>query len=232
MPQSKPLTQHLLSLDPQSLHHATHAPFLTKAATASLPAPIARTWLAQDRLYALNYANFVAALLAKVAIPSTSNRTQTLNWRIADCLIDCLTNIKTEVQLFEDVAAAQAWSEVLDETTPNEATRDYQGLFAAACAPNASLLKGMVALWATEECYLRAWSGAAENLSKGEARDDDVMAKTFIPNWSSKEFGQFVGVLRELVDEMGVDIGEGERRECEGVWRWTLTVEKEFWPDV
>jgi len=229
--QTPSLTQYLLGLDPSGLHAATHHPFLTKAATGTLPAATAQSWLSQDRLYALSYTNFAAGLLCKVAIPSNSNRTATLGRRTADALIDCLANIKHEVELFEDVAARRGWSAVLDDARPNAVTLAYRNVFAGAAQPSASLLKGLVTLWATEECYLRAWSGAAKDM-KGGADESDVMRSVFIPNWSSDEFVAFVKVLADLVDDMGNGIDEEQRRECEDAWRVVLTVEKEFWPDV
>jgi thiaminase len=239
MSSNKSLTQHLLSLDPAALHHATHAPFLSKAATSTLPASIARSWLAQDRLYALSYVTFAATLLSKVRIPTPSNRLETLEWRIADSLIAALTSIKDEIKLFEDVAKDQGWSDVLDATVPDRATREYQGLFATAAGPNASVLRGLVVLWATEECYLRAFSGAAETMGKdggGEKghreEGSNVMAKTFIPNWSSKEFQEVVAGLKGLVDELGKTVGEEEWRDAEGDFSWVLRVEKDFWPKV
>lgn len=232
MPSQRPsLTQHLLSLDPAGLHAATTHPFLTAAASGTLPAATTQTWLAQDRLYALSYTTFAATLLTKVRIPTCSARVSTLQWRIADALIASLAAITREVALFEDVAAARGWSGVFDEARAGAATRAYRGVFAAAAQPAASLLVGLVTLWATEECYLRAWAGAAKEL-KGEVGEEDVMAKVFIPNWSSEEFAAFVKVLAGLVDELGEDVGEDERRECEDAWRVVLEVEKEFWPDV
>jgi len=116
MAQQQYLTQHLLALNPTALQDATQHPFLKQAATGTLPSKAAISWLAQDRLYALSYVNFVSALLAKVQVPSSSNRTSTLQWRIADALIECLVNIKRELQLFEDVAKDQGWSHIFDES--------------------------------------------------------------------------------------------------------------------
>lgn len=116
MAQQQSLTQHLLSLNPTAIREATQHPFLKHAATGTLPSKAAISWLAQDRLYALSYVNFVSALLAKVRIPSSSNRTATPQWRTADALIECLLNIKNELQLFEDVAKNQGWSHIFDES--------------------------------------------------------------------------------------------------------------------
>lgn len=116
MAQQQSLTQHLLSLNPTALREATQHPFLKQAATGILPVPAAISWLAQDRLYALSYVNFVSALLAKIRIPFSSERTSTSQWRTADALIECLVNIKNELQLFEDTAKSQGWSHIFDET--------------------------------------------------------------------------------------------------------------------
>ena len=110
------LTQHLLTLYPTKIREATQHPFLKQAATGTLPSQAAISWLAQDRLYALSYINFVSALLTKLRIPSSSNRTSTLQWRITDTLIECLVNIKNELQLFEDAAKNQGWSHIFDES--------------------------------------------------------------------------------------------------------------------
>lgn len=114
MVEQQSLTEHLLAFNPDAIREATQHPFLKQAATGTLPSQSAISWLAQDRLYALSYVNFVSALLAKLQIPSCSNRTSTLQWRTADALIECLVNIKNELQLFEDVAKNQGWSHIFD----------------------------------------------------------------------------------------------------------------------
>jgi thiaminase len=87
----------------------------------------------------------------------------------------------------------------------------------------------MVTLWATEVCYLKAWSWARDQLVQN---GEDVMREVFIPNWSSEEFEGFVKRLGNLVDEMGRAAEEEEVRECEEVWEMVVWVEKGFWPDV
>jgi len=133
--------------------------------------------------------------------------------------------------------------EVLGTARPTVQTQAYKDLFAGAGQPAASLLKGMVTLWATEKCYLLAWSYAASQVPKdlGE-KSRDVMQSVFIPNWSSKEFEDFVMVLEELIDDMWRDEsrkGNGvEAQErflgaegLEEVWRQVLWAEKGFWPE-
>ena len=102
---SKPqsLTTHPLNLDTQAFNSATQHPFLRLAGTSSLPSSNLLSWLVQDRLYALSYVSFIGSLISKTSLSSTSDRTQTLQWRVADLLIDALQNIRRELGLFEEV---------------------------------------------------------------------------------------------------------------------------------
>lgn len=224
------LTSHLLSLDLSALTAATTHPFLPAAATSRLHLSELKAWLAQDRLYALSYTNFIGSLLASLSVPSTSMRASTIEWRTADLLIDSLINIRREMQLFEDTAKIEGYLEEICAAEPEVQTRAYQDLFAGATARGRGSLVGLTVLWATEECYLRAWRFAREAIT-GEG-EGDVMQRVFIPNWSSDEFAEFVARIGGLVDEWGKHCTERERRECEVAWRQVLWAEKNFWPDV
>ena len=239
------LTSHLLQLDKQGLHQATTHPFLTAAATSSLPTGQLKQWLAQDRLYAMSYTNFMGELLAKCRIPTSADRESTLSWRAVDLLIDCLTNIRNEIHLFEKHAADENWLQDICSaaaTVPERPTRCYQDLFAGATAQGRPLLVGLTVLWATEECYLRAWRFARDRMdeharsSSSDLKSGDVMQRVFIPNWSSDEFETFVRRIGGLVDEMcaqdGVEEGGWVWRECEAAWRQVIWIEHEFWPKV
>jgi len=230
------LTAHLLHLDDAALKEATQHPFLEAAATHSLPLEYLKAWLAQDRLYALAYTNFIGALVAKVQIPTTADRETTLEWRAADLLIDCLINIRREAKMFEETAEAEGWLEEICNAQPSVHTRAYQDLFAGAAAPAKPLIVGLAVLWATEECYLRAWKHAKSKMDQGlKAKEKDVMQRAFIPNWSSPEFEAFVRRIGNLVNKFGADrTGEDgwEWQECETAWRQVVWLEKEFWPDV
>ncbi|KAK6536422.1 hypothetical protein TWF281_000659 [Arthrobotrys megalospora] len=248
------LTTHLLTLDPTAYKSATEHPFLTVAATGTLPTTPLLQWLLQDRHYALTYISFIGALLSKLTIPTTSNRQTTLPWKITDTLIFSLTNIKTELALFDKVLKEEfGWSSQVEvEVLP--VTRAYKDLFAGAGSAKASLLEGMTVLWATERCYFDAWGfakrSAGDNKSttmsakvggkdcKDEDTDGkgDVMTRIFIPNWTSEDFKGFVDTLEELVngivEEEGVEKGSEIWRRCEEVWRQVLWLEEGFWPDL
>jgi thiaminase len=225
------LTDRLVSLDPAGLQSATQHPFLKQAGEDSFPEKALFEWLAQDRLYAISYVSFISQLLSKISIPTTSDRQETLEWRIASCLIDCLTNIRTEISLFEENANRKGWTQTMGEARPNLATQAYRDIFAGASQPSSSLLKGMVVLWATEKCYLMSWRYAAQCLeNSGGAKKDNILHEVFIPNWSSKEFEEFVDVLAKLVDEMGPRATSQDIIEAEESWKQILWAEFQFWP--
>lgn len=234
------LTSHLIALDPIALKTATNHPFLAAAATQNLPLDKLKQWLAQDRLYQMAYLSFIGKMLSMIGIPSGPDRETTLEWRAADLLIDCLTNIRREMQLFEDAARAEGWYDDLcgtadDPPQPSLQTRAYQDLFAGATAQGRPLIVGLTLLWATEECYLRSWRYAWTRMDLATpSKERDVMQRTFIPNWSSAEFEAFVRRIGGLVNRFGGFYEEGgwEWRECEIVWRQVVWCEREFWPKV
>lgn len=178
----------------------------------------------------------MASLLTKIPIPSTIDRETTLEWRAADMIIDCLNNIRNEMKMFEETAAAEEWLEDICDAPPSVQTRAYQDLFAGATAQGRPLVVGLVVLWATEECYLRAWRFAWSKMDQGlKPKEKDVMQRTFIPNWSSPEFEAFVRRIGNLVNKFGnerIEQDGWEWQECELAWRQVLWAEKEFWPEV
>lgn len=229
------LTSHLLHLDEKALKEATQHPFLEAAATSSLPEEQLKAWLGQDRLYQMSYINFIGVMLAEIGIPNGSDRADTLEWRAADLLIDCLTNIRQEIKMFEETAQAEGWLEDICGVEPSVQTRAYQDLFAGATAQGRPLIVGLTVLWATEECYLRAWRHAWSKMDQGKSpKEKDVMQRTFIPNWSSAQFEAFVRRIGGMVNKFGgyYDEGSFEWKECEIAFKQVMWAEREFWPKV
>lgn len=216
------LTSHLLHLDEKALKEATNHPFLEAAATQSLPPDKLKAWLGQDRLYQMAYIGFIGQMLTMIGIPTGTGRESSLEWRATDLLIDCLTNIRSEMKLFEDTAQAEGWLDDICNVQPSVQTRAYQDLFAGATAQGRPLIVGLTVLWATEESYLRAWRYAWSRMDQGmKAKEKNVMQRTFIPNWSSAEFEAFVRRIGGMVNKFGGYCEEGgyEWKECEIVFR-------------
>lgn len=104
-----PLTTHLQTLHTPLYKTATTHPFLTHAASGTLPKPLLAAWLSQDRLYAQSYIRFIGALLSKIRLPSHNPDSAKpgagmAEHRAVDVLVDALVNIRRELLFFGDVA--------------------------------------------------------------------------------------------------------------------------------
>jgi len=220
----KKLTDHLLAQNPDGFKSATNHPWLRLAGTSKLPTSALLAWLTQDRLYIFSYIPFMGNMLSKASIPSTSSREKSLEWRVADCFINALTNVRRELGMFEDILREHFdWKEGGEQATKE--TRAYQDMFAGAGAPNQSILIGMTALWATEKCYLEAWKYALSFKDEvPQDRKDHVLHTTLIPNWTCDEFEEFVICIEKLLDELAADIGQGSTEwiKCEQIWEQVL----------
>ncbi|KAL4795600.1 hypothetical protein BDV19DRAFT_167536 [Aspergillus venezuelensis] len=251
------LTTHLLTLHSSTLRRATNHPFLSLAGTGKLPKPLLAQWLSQDRLYAQTYVRFIGLLLSKVQLPSTptaegkkGNGELSIQEKILKVLIDALVNIQVELGFFE--ATAEEYGLDLNTKTPgqegfgpNEATQGYIDMFLSSAGEDSSLLVGLTVLWATEECYLRAWRYAQSFQSPSsqpgsQDADGGALREKFIPNWASKEFEEFVVKIGDVLDEfaaveLGGDLRKSEKaglEKCEGWWGEVVKLEVGFWPDV
>ncbi|KAL4897167.1 hypothetical protein BDV59DRAFT_169934 [Aspergillus ambiguus] len=249
------LTTHLPStLSPQK---ATTHPFLAAAGKGLLPATTLSQWLSQDRLYAQAYVRFIGLLLSKMqlpVVPTASSSPSEPTTRAVGILIDAVVNIQRELQFFEEVAREYTLDlncvpdSDPDPETETEAgggkakakfgpapiTHAYIDMFMAAGSPAVSVLEGLVVLWATEVCYLRAWRYAASFLGEAGGRDADggALRERFIPNWSSGEFEAFVEDIAQVVDVMGESADAEMVGRCERWWRQVVWLEERFWPEV
>ncbi|KAA6416333.1 MAG: hypothetical protein FRX48_01053 [Lasallia pustulata] len=243
------LTESLMDHDQEKYQAATQAPFLQAAGMGQVgKTPLSR-WLSQDRLYAQGYVRFIGMMLSKFKLPSAAH-TNRNSWYALDILISALTNIKRELLFFEDVA--QRYGLDLETPWPGEdsfgptpITRGYLDLFMNAASPAASLLEGMLLLWATEQCYYSAWLYALHSRSRqqqpideeAECTDADggALRRDFIPNWTSDEFRDFVLQIGDLVDELAAEEEELDRPKRTSymeVWKQVLWLEARFWPPL
>ncbi|TDZ40037.1 hypothetical protein C8035_v004932 [Colletotrichum spinosum] len=248
-----PLTPSLLSSSPDSYARATQSPFLASAAAGTLPAPIFARWLGNDRLYIHAYIRGVGRLLSILDLPDTvtaSTEEKLLQW-----LVDALVNVRREEHFFITTARGFGFDVELPSSSEGvvrredklEGLRRFEELFGGLQKGVGELgwLEGAVLLYATEKCYLDAWSGAREAFDEdgGQAAGgDDVVArehaKEFIWNWSSADFRQFVDALGAIIDEgfddivakHGEEVEEGLRQRALKVWHEVVSAEEHFWP--
>jgi thiaminase len=251
------LTSRLVSVSRPLFRAATQSPFLIAAGDGTLSKTKLSEWLSQDRLYAQAYIGFIGNLIVHVQLPTNhvpfSRHNSSIHWRIAHTLRASLDNIFRELKFFEDTA--QKYELDLEVSSreipfgPVQATTDYIILFKRFLLPvnnddlHASdqvLLNGLIVLWATEKCYLEAWRFAASqsDVSKPPTSDVDggALRESFIPNWTSQAFSEFVQQLEQLVnelmDEANPSLTEAAQDECKELWEEVLDIERRFWPEV
>ncbi|RFU76830.1 hypothetical protein TARUN_5416 [Trichoderma arundinaceum] len=261
------LTQAILISDPLAYKSATQSPFLARASQGRVSKSVLGQWLANDRLYIHAYIRGVGRLLSFLQLPEVvalprdegGEREQCANTKLLHWMIDALVNIRREEDLFVRTAAKYGIDVNLpagadgsvEPGTKLEGLRRFEALFdgiSPGGGDSAILpwLEAATVFWATEKCYLDAWSGAAAaGLSAGASQGDDAdggaLRREFIPNWSSTEFAQFVDQLGEIIDsavrgEMELRPNENEVLRVQVLgraltkWRQVLAAETVFWP--
>ncbi|CAG5165594.1 uncharacterized protein ALTATR162_LOCUS6812 [Alternaria atra] len=232
------LTSHLLTICSGPFAQATQRPFLSHAGCGSLGARPLSQWLVQDGHYARGYIRFIGQLLAKIRLPQTHNSQFHPMYRTMDLLISALNNMRREMQFFEITATKYGLALGMEPPTP--ITRALLDLLVSASSASASLLEGMVVLWASEHCYRSAWQYASSFSStlSNTSTDSHIVAlhQALIPNWTSPAFSKFVEATRTLVDELAnittTRDGKEEMSRCEEIFRQICWLEERFWPEV
>lgn len=242
-PQRK-LTTILLEATPDEFKAATQHPFLKAAGEGKISKLTLSRWLSQDRLYAETYISFISSLISRVALPwaFVDDKDTSLRWRIVNLLSGGLQNIHRELQFFTetaqkyDLSLEEPWEDEADPFEPNHITEQYISLFSSFhLEPSQTLLEGLLVLWATEKCYLDAWTFASSHLKESADRDKDggALRNEFMPNWSSPDFVKFVDDLAEILDSLASRDGALKKVEVfKALWLHVLDIEKGFWPDI
>lgn len=231
------LTKDLLERDRNHQDLATQHPFLVHAAKGTIAPQKLAEWLVQDEHYVHAYTPFIGRLMSKLELPTTiplGRRNESLHHRILDVLIAASANIRREETFFAETIRDYGLQEHAKEEPPNFATESYLKLFHEV-GTRGSLLDGMILLWGTEYVYLTAWKYAASQATGTvQGGPSAAVREKFIPNWTSKEFEEFVMELGGLVDELALatnctDIsrGSGPAR----LWSRILSCEMSFWPE-
>ncbi|KFY17672.1 hypothetical protein V492_00480 [Pseudogymnoascus sp. VKM F-4246] len=206
------LTKHLLSEAVGEFTQATQSPFLRAAAEGRLDKKTLREWLVNDRKYIHAYIIGAEGMLAELQNSTGGAADEKLDKSevaLATWLTEAVANVRREEQFFIEVAARYG----IDlEPRADDAQLDcvlvYKTLF--ECVPHNRdvtdpwWLDAAVLFWATEICYLEAWSWAKTQLndqSPGKDADGGALRTEFIPNWSSPEFAAFVDRLAHIIDE-------------------------------
>ncbi|KIJ41014.1 hypothetical protein M422DRAFT_172840, partial [Sphaerobolus stellatus SS14] len=164
--------------------------------------------------------------------------------RILTLCSGALSNIVREVELFKktasenhlDIMTSPRHDLTVEDGLTGAVTKAYTD-FMVATAATGSLLEGLVLLWATEKCYLEAWSYARSQIPSGSAPSTESgktrALETFIHNWTTSEFRLFVEEIEALVDEYAKKFSgeqyEDAKNKAAEVWKWCLWYEERFW---
>lgn len=142
------LAQHLLVQNGALLASATHHTFLSHAGCGSLTEDALNQWLAQIGYISRSLVSFTGALIGKIRIPETANLERDSTFRCLDLLCSAVNNMKKELEFLEATKRKYELDVDFDEPTPP--TKGFIDLFNSASYPSATLLEGMVVLWAIE----------------------------------------------------------------------------------
>ncbi|KAL1304042.1 hypothetical protein AAFC00_000479 [Neodothiora populina] len=243
--QAPSLANYLLTRDPGAFSSATQQPFLSHAGCGTLSAGALGQWLAQDSHISRGYISFVGQLIGKIKLPAVQNSQLHPLYRTMDLLISALNNARREMSFFEVTATKYNLQLVREEPSP--ITKAYLDLFVASSSPSASLLEGMVVLWATQHCYRSSWTYSSTftstlnqpilpSFSVNTDSHNAALHQSLIPNWTSPAFAKFVDACRAVVDELANAQTSGNGREemarCECAWKQVLWLWEQSWPEV
>lgn len=142
------LVAHLLNKHSDKVNKATQQPFLSHAGCGTLSGSALKTWLVQNGHISRALMSAIGGLIAKVRLPDVANTRADTSYRALDLLISTITNIRKEIDFIENTK--HKYNLVTVSEPPSPMTKAYMDLLASVAAPQADLLEGMVALWATE----------------------------------------------------------------------------------
>ncbi|KAH0425730.1 transcription regulator [Colletotrichum kahawae] len=242
----------LVASDPEGYRLATQSPFLTAAAAGTCSKTHLSYWLSNDRLYIHSYIRGAGRLLSILQFPELVPDDLTTGDRLMIWLTNALCNISREQNFFMTTAAKYileldlpAKDGVVEPEAKLDGLHRFEKLFASFETGEEVVpwLEGAVLFYATEKCYLDAWTGVKDALEPGKDGSDDAdggaLRNAFIPNWTNDDFVQFVNALGVTINigvREAVDAGKASEEELKkralAVWNQVLLAEREFWPDM
>lgn len=145
------LVNHLITKSRSAIEEATRVPFLSHAGSGSLSSEALRQWLPQQAHLSRALCSFIGSLISKIRLPDTANPHLDSSWRALDLLVSTINNAKRELEFLRSTQAKHGLQSEGEPTHP--ATKGLIGLLGNAASPAASLMEGLVVLWAVE--YVR-----------------------------------------------------------------------------
>lgn len=158
-------------------------PFIAAAADGTLAEEAFERWLVEDHHFVVGFRRFLARLVELA--PDEQSR---------DLLAGGLVPLQAELDLFR----AEATRRALDlDAEPGPTTLGYTSFLLASTADGWRV--ALSVLYGAEKAYFDAWSAV-------RARAETSSPYwSFIDNWSSSAFGEWVAAIGELLDAAGPD---------------------------
>ncbi|KAJ5233192.1 hypothetical protein N7468_006148 [Penicillium chermesinum] len=142
------LAQHLLAQAEDSLISSTQHAFLAHAGCGLLPESALNQWLTQIGYISRSLVSFTGALIGKIRIPEVDDLEHNSTFRCLELLCAAVSNMKRELEFL--VATKRKYGLQVSFSEPTPPTKGFVDLFNSASCPSATLLEGMVMMWATE----------------------------------------------------------------------------------
>lgn len=142
------LVNHLLAKNNDALTAATQQQFLSRAGCGTLSPQALEQWLTQQNHMSRALVILIGNLIGKIRLVESKNPLADTNWRTLDLLVSCVNNAKRELEFLRTTGAKYGLRS--DDEGPKHATKGLIDMFGSATQPHASLLEGMVVLWAIQ----------------------------------------------------------------------------------
>jgi thiaminase len=246
------LTEHILAADPAAFARATQSPFLAAAARGELPKDVLGQWLANDRMYIHAYIGGIGHFLGALQLPTkAADSVDSSIMQLLDWSAEALSSLRQEEKFFVDTAAQYGLTIDLDASGSKlPGLTRFQHIFGAISHADHNhhmvlpWLEAAIVFYATEKCYLDAWSWAKSQMKPAADGKDDAdggaLRNKFIPQWSNDAFAIFVERLGKIIDDAVVkemqSHGDGVQAKlferALKVWHDVLVAEEAFWPQI
>lgn len=196
-------TADLLSRHADHWHEATNHPFLSGARDGSLSRAAFQAWLVQDYHFVDRLIRAQARLLAHAP-----RADQTV-------LSGGLVGLVEELDWFEAHMNALGLTADVPLAPVNRAYTDF--LQTVVRGPYAA---GITAIWAVEQAYLDAWTGAQPAASP---------CREFVDHWTTPGFREYVAGLAAAANHALDAASPAGRAAAEDAFLWTARYERDFW---
>jgi formylaminopyrimidine deformylase / aminopyrimidine aminohydrolase len=203
-------TEQLNRLEPL-WHTMLHHRFLIETRDQRISDETFARWMQQDYLFVRAAIPFIAAL-----IPKAPEK----HW---EAHANVISMLQKELKLFEERARAVGVS--FEDIKPWFTNHAYIQ-FLLATAAHESYPVGFTVLYAAEKAYHESWKVVQKKLNKNSKW------YPFVENWAGEGFEQYVGYLRNELNELAVNAGDNDRERMAEYFELTVRYEIAFWEMV